>query len=540
MILQNIADSISNSSQDNEYIINNQKYIINIVFVNPDGSVLPLSKNDVRRLSINDNIFNPFNVSTISFKDNDNSFQRLKTDKTQSEFTPELNVLNGFNFRGDGRDFLFIEVIPIENVNDPYGTQDEDYNKVFGYRNLFVCVDDNTSDENGDAIKTFNLIDFDEKLLRERKSFFSSSSLLEGDTAAGASLSGTPVFLLSNKDREVETGKCIKALLKDTLIAKSYEQIVDVIDGSTPDFEDGLSKIFYTSPANNTALDDLKYLYSKHVSNSPENDFSLLKKDNYTNKYTLKSVNELFKNAYNDNDSAGLYNLEKIVITGTSDSGSLIQNSKKTPITIASFGEFSEVKNIKFFNTDSLLNSDKLVTKALHSYNFDGKEFSIEKADTDIENVRSTFDKNYVSNMKGEENNHFPNFLINQSKSINLSFVNDYSLYGENSKMRLGEGLNSILKSSLVSNLAVEIIVKGQMFRKTGRFISLDREGQYVDNLFDDKFLGIYFIVDVDHEFINDTDYVNKILAIKTYIYKDPKFKEDLLWVLIQLVYRNI
>ena len=160
MILQNIADSISNSSQDNEYIINNQKYIINIVFVNPDGSVLPLSKNDVRRLSINDNIFNPFNVSTISFKDNDNSFQRLKTDKTQSEFTPELNVLNGFNFRGDGRDFLFIEVIPIENVNDPYGTQDEDYNKVFGYRNLFVCVDDNTSDENGDAIKTFNLIDF--------------------------------------------------------------------------------------------------------------------------------------------------------------------------------------------------------------------------------------------------------------------------------------------------------------------------------------------------------------------------------------------
>lgn len=529
MILQNIADSISNSSQDNEYIINNQKYIINIVFVNPDGSVLPLSKNDVRRLSINDNIFNPFNVSTISFKDNDNSFQRLKTDKTQSEFTPELNVLNGFNFRGDGRDFLFIEVIPIENVNDPYGTQDEDYNKVFGYRNLFVCVDDNTSDENGDTIKTFNLIDFDEKLLRERKSFFSSSSLLEGDTAAGTSLSGTPVFLLSNKDREVETGKCIKALLKDTLIAKSYEQIVDVIDGTTPDFEDGLSKIFYTSPANNTALDDLKYLYNKHVSNSSENDFSLLKKDNYTNKYTLKSVNELFKNAYNDNDSAGLYNLEKIVITGTSDSGSLIQNSKKTPITIASFGEFSEVKNIKFFNTDSLLNSDKLVTKALHSYNFDGKEFSIEKADTDIENVRSTFDKNYVSNMKGEENNPFPNFLINQSKSINLSFVNDYSLYGENSKMRLGEGLNSILKSSLVSNLAVEIIVKGQMFRKTGRFISLDREGQYVDNLFDDKFLGIYFIVDVDHEFINDTDYVNKILAIKTYIYRDPKFKEDLL-----------
>lgn len=520
MILQNIADIVSNSSQDNEYFINNQKYIINIVFVNPDGNVLTLSKNNIKRLNINDNVFNPFNVSTISFKDNDNAFERLKTDKTQTEFNPGLNVLNGFNFRGDGRDFLFVEILPIENVNDPYGVQGDDYNEVFGYRNLFVCVDDNTSDENGDSIKTFNLIDFDEKILRERKSFFSSSSLLESDK---------PSFLLSNKEREVETGKCIKALLKDTLLVKSYDQIVDTVDGVTPDFEDGLSKIFYTSPANNTALDDLKYLYKKHVSNSTENDFSLLKKENYTNKYTLKSVNELFRKAYNDNDSAGLYNLEKIVITGTSDGESLIQNSKKTPITIASFGEFSEVKNIKFFNTDSLINSDKLVTKALHSYNFDNKEFSIEKANTDIKNVRTVFDKNYVSNMKGEKNNPYPNFLINQSKSVNLSFVNDYSLYGENSKMRLGEGLNSILKSSLVSNLAVEIVVKGQMFRKTGRFISLDREGQYVDNLFDDKFLGIYFIVDVDHEFINDTDYVNKILAIKTYIYKDPKFKEDLL-----------
>lgn len=520
MILQNLADSISNSSQDNEYIINNQKYIINIIFVNPDGSVLPLSKNDVKRLTINDNVFNPFNVSSISFKDNDNSFQRLKTDKSQAELTPELNILNGFNFRGDGRDFLFIEILPVENVDDPYGVQGDDYNKVFGYRNLYVCVDDNSYDDNGDTIKTFNLLDFDEKLLRERKSFFSSTSLVKSDT---------PAFLLSNKDREVETGKCIKALLKDTLIAKSYDQIVDTVDDNTPDFEDGISRVFYTAPANNTALDDLNYLYSKHVSNNTENDFSILKKDNYTNKYTLKSVNDLFNNAYNDDDSAGLYNLEKIIITGSSDSGSLIQNSKKTPMTIASFGEFSEVKNIKFFNTDSLLNSNKLVTKVLHSYNFNDKEFNVEKADTDIVNVRSVFGKNYVGNMKGDSNNPFPNFLINQSKSINLSFVNDYSFYGENSKVRLGEGLNSILKSSLVSNLAVEITVKGQMFRKTGRFISLDREGQYVDNLFDDKFLGIYFIVDVDHQFINDTDYVNKILAVKTYIYKDPKFKEDLL-----------
>ena len=520
MILQNLAEAIASSSKDNEYIINNQKYIINIVFVSPDGSVLSLSKNNIKVLNINDNVFNPFNVSFISFTDKDNAFQRLKVDKTQLEFEPELNVLNGYNFRGDGRDFLFIEIIPIENENNPYGVMTEDYNKVFGYRNLFVCIDDNTNIENGEEIKTFNLIDFDEKILQERKSFFSSSNLIETDK---------PITQLSNKEREIETGKCIKRLLKDTLLAKSDDQIVETVNNETPNFEDGLSKIFYTSPANNTALDDLFYLFKKHVSNNSVNDFSLLKKENFTNKYTLLGINNLFNNAYNSNDSAGLYNLEKIVITGSSDSESLIENSKKTPLTIASFGEFSQVKNIKFFNTDSLINSENLVTKALHSYNFDEKEFNIEKRDTDIVNVREVFDKNYVDNMKGEKNEPFPNFLINQSKSINLSFENDYSLYGENKEMRIGEGLNSLLKSSLVSNLAIEVTLKGQLFRKTGRFISLDREGRYVDNLFDDKFLGIYFIVDVQHTFLGDDGYENKIIAVKTYIYKDPKFKEDLL-----------
>jgi hypothetical protein len=520
MILSNLAETIQSSSKDNEYIINNQKYIIDLVFVSPDGSVLSLSKNNVKVLNINDNVFNPFNVSSISFTDKDNSFQRLKVDKTETEFEPQLDILNGYNYRGDGRDFLFIQIIPVENENNPYGVQTDDYNKVFGYRNLFVCVDDNTNIDNGEEIKTFNLIDFDEKILQERKSFFSSSKLIEAEK---------PITQLSNKEREVETGKCIKKLLKDSLLSKSDEQIVETVDNLTPNFEDGISKLFYTSPANNSSLDDLFYLYKKHVSDNSVNDFSLLKKENFTNKYTLLGVNNLFKNAYNSDDSAGLYNLEKIVITGSGDSESLIENTKKTPTTIASFGEFSEVKNIKFFNTDSLLNSEKLVTKALHSYNFDQKEFNIEKENTDIVNVRKVYDANYVEHMKGDKNKPFPNFLVNQSKSINLSFENDFSLYGESREMRIGEGLNSLLKSSLVSNLAVEITLKGQLFRKTGRFISLDREGRYVDNLFDDKFLGIYFIVDVNHAFIGDKNYNNKILAVKTYIFKDPKFKEDLL-----------
>ena len=92
MIVDNIANIIGNNSKDNEYIINNQKYIFNLVFLNPDGNLLTLSKNNVTELKITDNAFFPFNKLTLSFIDDDNAFERLKTDKAETEFNPELDI----------------------------------------------------------------------------------------------------------------------------------------------------------------------------------------------------------------------------------------------------------------------------------------------------------------------------------------------------------------------------------------------------------------------------------------------------------------
>ena len=271
-------------------------------------------------------------------------------------------------------------------------------------------------------------------------------------------------------------------------------------------------------------------MYDKHVSNSTKNDFSILKKDKFTNRYSLKSVNELFDKAYNKKDNtAGKLNLEKILISGSSDEESSIQNSTKSPSQLITFGEYSQVRQVKFFNTDSLINSNKLVTKALHSYNFEDKQFNLDKQDSDISKVKDFYTEDYVQNMKGESDLPFPNFVVNNTKNLNLSFTNDYSLYGENDIIRRGEGLNKLLKHAIFTNIAAEIQLKGQLFRKTGTFLSLDRAGRYVDNLFDSKFLGIYFIIDVNHSFINDTTYNNTVLAVKTYIYDDPKFREDIL-----------
>ena len=520
MITDTIKSLLDSSNFDNEYIINNQKYNINILFLNPEGDLFNLSKNDVKELKISDNVFNPFTISYITFKDNDDAFERLVSEQSKKEFNDGDNILKGYNFRGDGRDFIYIEIIPVDNVNAPFGVQTKDYNEIFGFKNLYVCGEVSKGEDNGDAIKKIQLIDTDEKILKEKKSFFSTSNLIKNDT---------PAFLLSNAQREVSTGICIKNLLKEVLGTNSIGQITNEVNGTTPDFEDGKSKIFYTSPADNTGYDDLKYLVSKNVSDASKNDFSILKKEYYTNKYTFKSVGGLFETAYNDNDSAGVNNLEKLLITGTTESESLVESTKKTPLIVPSFGEFSEIRKIDFFNTDSLMNSEKAITYSLHSYDFKEKSFNVDKNKSDIVNAKDTFTNNYVKEMKGNDNKPFPNLPLNEIKSTNKSFKNLYSLYGENDVIRLGEGLNKLLKNVMVTNLAAEITVKGQLFRKTGSFISIDREGLYVDNLFDKKFLGIYFIVDIDHTFIGDKQYVNKILALKTYIFEDPKFKEDIL-----------
>jgi hypothetical protein len=119
--------------------------------------------------------------------------------------------------------------------------------------------------------------------------------------------------------------------------------------------------------------------------------------------------------------------------------------------------------------------------------------------------------------------------VLNSSKTTNLSYENVYSLYSEDEFIKKSSGINKLLKNLLLTNIGVELTLKGQMFRKAGNFLTLDRSENYVENNFDDKLLGIYFIVEVKHIFNEDNTYNNKIFAVKTYNFKDLKFKENIL-----------
>jgi hypothetical protein len=506
-------------SQNFECILHEQKYIFKPVFLNPDNNVLPITKSSIKTLTITDNIFSPFTSADMVIKNNDNVFERLKFSNSDTEQNPELNDVQGFNIRGDGRDIMYLEIIPIEK--NAYSDLGEEFKRVFGFRNTFVCQYDEEITEEEGSYKRFKLMDYDELLLREKNIFFSTTKLLNLDNPL-------EVQNLTNEERQVSTGNCLKLILKDALFVGDINAI---IDPAGENFEPGASKIFYSSPSQSSAYDDMMYIYDRHVSDDTVSDFSILSKHQYTGLYSLESVSKKFSRAYVkgvDTDSAGKDAIETVIISGLpEEGGTLSENERKTPLISPSFGEQSQVRDYKFFNTDSLLLSNKVNTKIVHSYDYDKKQFNAEQKSSNIETGKSVFAQNYVDGMKGQNGEPSPNLIVNDTKRRNLSHENTFSQYANNPALKRNAGVNKFLRNALLTNIGVELTLPGQVFRRSGKFINVERDGQYVDNKFDRKFIGTYFIINVEHVFVNETEYYNKVIAVKTYHFTDPQFKED-------------
>lgn len=506
------------------YIIDSEKYIFKVTLFNPDGDLVTLTKSSVLELNIFDNIFEPWLKGTIILDNTDDVLERFVSSPEDTEFTDKKSQ-KGYTMRGDGRDLLKIEILPIDGNKQDYNSNNDNYNKIFAIKYIFCLEDEESLSYNEKQAKKYSIVDYDLEILKEQKGFFSSTDVIEA--------SSDTLTQLSNKQREVPTGKCLKHIIKRSLSdGAAIKTNIDVDTGEelTPFFEDGLSQIFYSSPASSTSYNDLMYILERHVSSNTKNDFSFLKKENFTGEYVLQSAFDIFKAAYNpETGKTGSRFLENFTVTGSSrESNSIIEKEQKKPANALEFGEKSEILDYKFFNSASRIRREKIKSYITHSYDFNKKEFNINMEDANIQNVKDVFADNYVSVMKGKDKAPYPNFIINGMQRDNLDYENVFSEYGDNPEIRKSYGLNKLLKNALITNMGVEITVKGQLQRKAGRFFSIDRAGDYIDNPYDNKLLGIYFILDVQHLFVDDTTYLNKLVAIKTYHFEDPKFKEGI------------
>jgi len=524
-------DALFTAEQQNyssfQVVINKKNYLFKATFANADGYYVTFQKDAILELKLTEVAFNPFIQGYIVINNTEDVIERFKLPQTNKEFTANTAPdIVGYRTRGDGRDLLYLTIIPIDPTQSPtqspYNQNSLGYNQIYSMQYIFCLTDETDVETPTGKAKKYTLQDLDYIILKEKKIFFSTTDLLPK----------TNLAYLSDLKRRVKTGDCMKYIIQKGL--ESPGAVFSTLSSSTlvtPYFESGASTIFYSSPNDYTAYDDLFYILNFHVSNTSGKDFSFIGKDRFTGEYTLESASSTFSKAYNQKTDSGKdYYIENLTITGGQTTNSnIIQNDIKKPLYAIEFGETSDILEVKFFNSPGQKFQDRIKSILVHNYNFDYATFNVNAVDGDVEKVKKDFTSLYVQPMKGKNNLPAPHFILNNTQKTNQNFENHFLVYQQdNDFLKIAVGRNELLKRALQLNLGVEITVQGGMQRTSGKFISIDRTGNYIDNDFDSKFLGLYYVLSVDHQFIGNDQYINKIIALKTYSFTDPQYNENI------------
>ena len=504
-------------------------YYHNIVLFNPDGDVLRLKQSGIKALVLEDKLNTFYHHGYLIYDNRFDSIENIApfsppgAGGTSSGSSNVDNSFKGYRFRGDGRDFLYIDIMPDvkgKGTSVLEGDFDEGDKKIFNLRFVFSIY--NTEDSLGESAeskyKKLYFHDVSYQLMCEKDVYFSTADLIDNPK----------VTLLNNQSRGVQTGTAIKELLKKTFPESEKYNIK-----FSELWDAGGSSIFYSSPAQFKAIDDLYYLMDFHVSSNESNyDVCYLRKERYTDEWRLLSYNDLYSRAYKASvaienigvgGQAGEEMAEVFILANPTDISTDPNVKNRIPDSRANlftFNNSSVVDQYEFTNMAGMDVQNSLVSHPVHSFNFANNTFRIDVANNHIEKAQEIFYQNYVERMKGEFGEPASNLTLNDYRIKQQNIKNVFSVSSESQTQRFSTGRNEILNRALYLNTCIKFKVKGNTSRQAGKFIAIQRNNPIPDNVFDDKYLGIYLTLSCQHLF-TDITYDNEIIAVKIYTYKD-------------------
>lgn len=515
MRIQNLFDSDKNKVR-----LNNQTYEISIVLSNIQGSFFPLNTSGIESFVIEEDSRKWYKEGHIIIKNSDHVIERRP-----NEFFDEKN---NYKFRNDGRDFLFVSIRPIdETINTP-GANSTFTPEFWELNYAFVVYDvediaiGNTTDKKNIKLYFWEL---DYQYFLETVNSWNTNNVLYN---LYPELNGRS-SILSDEERKVPTGLAIKQLIEDTLNEKTD------IQKFSEYWDPGASKIFYTSPTNNSAIEDLNYLLNRHTSSHQfyniEGDVPLLFRNRYNKTWHLMSFSKFFKNAVTNGTKAGPLQLEQFLINTRSTFSSIIPVPRKTPqdpdgVYNVNLGILGSVTNYQFVDMSALDNIFLFVNTPCASNSIKNKQFKIEFEENTIESIKDYFQKNYVDPF-AYFNKPTALLTLNKNKTESKTLQYTYS-YGTEKRERYPESRNMLLKAGLFLNECLSFTVPGSTYRQSNSFIGLDRSATQVDSTFDAKLLGQWYVFKVVHDFspVNNT-YTNTIVAVKPFASKDLRITDS-------------
>lgn len=307
-------------------------------------------------------------------------------------------------------------------------------------------------------------------------------------------------------------------------------------------WDQGIAEIFYTSPSQYTANDDIQYLLSNHISSvalgpsqgtiGPPNpnqarDLSVLHTERPNSLSELESIcfsplTNFFNQAGKEQTSPGPLQYEHFFVTGDTDVSSSPTTTLKAPIGLDNnageikTSKYGQIISYSFVDICPIVNAEQFITTPVHSVDLRERKFKIDYKANDVVAARGVLSNSYIKqNLYLEQDGGTGNFLLQLHESKkNVNVFPTFSLNADNPIIRQKNGLHKLINNGIFQNQCICFSVLGLTLRESGTFIAIDKSSGASPNDYNNKLYGQWFVIRVDHIF-EGGKYFNTIYAVK-------------------------
>lgn len=459
------------------------------------------------------------------------------------------DVLKTYQFRADGFDVLRFSVIPkLKPTRDggpDVAIANNDPNWMLSYLFSIYNVEDvnDVPQIQGPASEYMKCLklsfrDLRAQILKTTNLEYSTSFSPEGESENGLANSYFPQKTLS-------TGTILYELFTKALENPTHGGDLTLSPIDKSDFEPGDSKIFYTSPAQWSAEDDINYVYGQHVSSQVVGrknvrDISILHTKRsgtgtYISDIALTPVSKFFEDVGTSRDAPGKNQIEHFFTTSHTNENTATGKIWMAPLSQASdrdlkTAKYGQIFSYSYVDISPEMNSQILCNTPVYSVDIGRRAFQATFEGNTVKDMRDAIAESYIKKLYRGSGNTEDLFLptLHQQKQ-NTNMFPTFSLNGDLDPNGLGEiirqknGISQLLYTGLFQNACICFTTFGLTLRQPGKFIAIDKLNKADPTDYNSKLYGQWFIIKVVHGFEAGA-YMNAIYAVKVHRYKAKEF----------------
>tara|TARA_Y100000310_G_C20676403_1_gene813330 strand:+ start:557 stop:2098 length:1542 start_codon:yes stop_codon:yes gene_type:complete len=478
---------------------NGQDYIFQVGLVNGD-TVFPIPTPIITEVLIQDSLYSIFSEVVIVFNNTGNVIDHYVKDENVKDFV----LGTTYQANTESKDVISLKITPVDSMNPDAFPEHK-----FLIEGLYSVVDEDEIIIDGDSASKYKML-----VLKDVRENYLENTYLQWSTTQVAGLMFKDRVNLShttNAGRQVNTGIGMYNLLNKAIPKELFQPGV---------WDKGRNKVFYTSPVDSCAFDDLEFLLDRHISEDGDN--CILKSRNY--EMNLAPVGEYFDsvNFHGEGRVGEIFSFPSLgrpVETGHEGEYNL---SVIPGYTVPShiLADLTTANNFSILNISNGQSNNELVTPVVHGYN-NGVFFEDHKFNNII-NVKKIYQQRYVDKLPKVKNKTQKAVLPLSEEKINNKMVKHYYCSQPTQRERLKFGINKVLHKILALGPTMNLESPGDTERRPGRFalsgmINIDPRSPLAKLL-----LGEWMFTKVDHLFVlNQGAYINTIVCNKAHTYEE-------------------